>query len=644
MLVFNLFKNRVLIAATIVVVGASLTRADQNDKNKNNNRGDNRSSSSSRSTNSGSSNNGPSVRSLSNGGGGNSSSRSSNNDSGRSLRNFSNSNNSNSQNFSRGNDSSNSSRLMRDNSHNDSDNGARSFQSGNNRSRVTGDANIGDAGQARAFFKQNNSVNQSQQGNAKGATNGQQAVNNSQQGPQKIQTMRPTDNQVRNFLQLKNNENTRVAENDDHRNKGDNGRNQNNQNNNSNGRQAQGGNPGSKNGGQSNNGQNQNGQNQGNVQGNGGPQFFKRGDLNSKNSNRDNNSNHDKDFKFGDHHNDGDHRNDRDGKHDDHTTVKDLFDHNKGVGSGHGPDQKFRDRDFHGNDSAKVEFKKWNDVWKGKSGNGKDNRDWSGKWRSGDRFVVADSIRHDFFGHHDIHHMPFQGNWWSGNHHHGWGFWGDYAVHRHRPWYWWNWSTCPELTTYCGFGWNTPYYWDYGPGEYIYCNDGMVYVNGRIYEPVPVFYAQTVRMIDQAPLLDADAAAEADWMPLGVFAVTPDGMNQPTMLVQLAITKAGILGGTATDQQAGVSFNIQGTVDKNSQRAVWSYVDANNQRIVMETSINNLTQNESTGLIHYNANDQKVVEFVRLPDPNGQPGDLPGPGAGLVIPPAGGQLPPPEEQ
>jgi hypothetical protein len=90
-------------------------------------------------------------------------------------------------------------------------------------------------------------------------------------------------------------------------------------------------------------------------------------------------------------------------------------------------------------------------------------------------------------------------------------------------------------------------------------------------------------------------------------------------------------------------------VDKNSQRAIWSYVDANNQRIVMESSINNLTQNESTGLIYFNANDQKVVVFVRLPDPNGQAGDLPGPGprdagAGVVFPPAGGQLPPPEEQ
>ena len=263
-----------------------------------------------------------------------------------------------------------------------------------------------------------------------------------------------------------------------------------------------------KNAGQSNEKwQNQNGQAQGNVQGNNGPQFFKRGDLNGKDSNRDNNSNRDinsnrdknsdKDFKIGDHPNNGDHRND--GKHDDHTTVKDLFDHNKGagnrgVGDNHGDnnglDRKFHDREFHGNETAKVEFNKWNNVWKGKTGNGKDNRDWSGKWRSGDRFLVADSVRHDFLAHHDFddsHHVPFAANWWSGNHNHGWGFWGDYAVHRHRPWYWWNWSTGPELTSFCGSGWNTPYYWDYGPGEYLYCNNGMVYVNGRVYEPAHCF-------------------------------------------------------------------------------------------------------------------------------------------------------------
>ncbi len=132
-------------------------------------------------------------------------------------------------------------------------------------------------------------------------------------------------------------------------------------------------------------------------------------------------------------------------------------------------------------------------------------------------------------------------------------------------------------------------------------------------------------MIDQVPTLTADAAAQAEWLPLGVFAVTPDGLNEPSVLVQLAVTKEGIIGGTAFDQKAGASYTVQGTVDKNTQRAVWSYTNDKNNRIMMETSVNNLTQNESTGLVHYSPTDMQTVELVRLKEPAGKPGELPTP-------------------
>ncbi|HEX3600933.1 MAG TPA: hypothetical protein VHU84_12365 [Lacipirellulaceae bacterium] len=433
------------------------------------------------------------------------------------------------------------------------------------------------------------------QSNGKSAVYGQQV----QQGARNFQTLRPTDDQVRSFLQLRGNENARLAENDDHKpgNKGhndDNGQNgSRGQNGGKNDDKHFGDNPSSKNVG-SFNGQS----NRSNLPGNSGPKF---------------------DWKNGDH-------NDKNGDHDN----KGAFDH-KVVGDGKNFDHNNHDRDFHGSDSAKVEFSKWNNSWKGKNGNGHDNRDWSGKWRSGDRFVVADHIRNDWSHRHDFNNYPFRYGWYG--HGHGWGFWGDYAFHHNRPWYWWGWTTGPILTDWCGFGWSTPYYWDYGPGEYIYCNDGVVYVNGRWYEPAPVFYAQTVRLIDQAPVLNVDAAAQAEWLPLGVFSVTPDGLNEPTMLVQLAVTKDGVMGGTVSDQKLGTSYNVQGTVDKNTQRAVWSYMNDKNERIVMETSVNNLTQNESTGLIHYNPNDMRVVELVRLPEPTGAAGDLPNPAAGAGAPP-----------
>ena len=114
-------------------------------------------------------------------------------------------------------------------------------------------------------------------------------------------------------------------------------------------------------------------------------------------------------------------------------------------------------------------------------------------------------------------------------------------------------------------------------------------------------------------------AAQQEWLPLGVFAATPDGLDEADVMVQLAVTKEGVIGGTVFDQKGGKSYPVQGTIDKNSQRAVWSYTNDKNVRVVMETSVNNLTQNESTGLVHYGPNDQRVVELVRLQDPSNDP-------------------------
>lgn len=287
---------------------------------------------------------------------------------------------------------------------------------------------------------------------------------------------------------------------------------------------------------------------------------------------------------------------------------------------------RFRDRSPQDKAVVDREFNQWRNTWNGdttnkgdKVGNtkvGHDHRDWSGNWMNSDRFTTADHIRNDWRNRKDKDFV-FSDNWWKNKHHgNSWVFWGDYAFRNRHPYYWWNWANGPRLGSWFVFGWPTPYYWDYGPGEYLYCDNGAVYVNGRWYEPQPIFYDQTVRLIDQGPNLTADAAAQLDWLPLGVFAVTPDGLNEPMVMVQLAVTKDGVIGGTAFDQKSGASFNIQGTVDKRSQRAVWSYTNDRNNRVMMETSIYNLTQPEATGLVHYGPTDSRVVELVRLQDPS----------------------------
>lgn len=287
---------------------------------------------------------------------------------------------------------------------------------------------------------------------------------------------------------------------------------------------------------------------------------------------------------------------------------------------------RFRNRSPKDKEVVDREFNQWRNTWNGSKNdkgdkvvdgkNSSDHRDWSGNWKNSDRFTTADRIRGDWRNK-KAKDFVFSDNWWKGKHSgSSWGFWGDYALRGRHPYYWWNWANGPRLGSWFVFGWPSPYYWDYGQGEYIYCNNGAVYVNGRWYEPAPVFYNQTAQLIDQNPPLNADAAAKLDWLPLGVFAATPDGLNEPEVMVQLATTKDGVIGGTAFDQKTGAAFAIQGTVDKKTQRAVWSYTNDQNKRIMMETSVYNLTQPEATGMVHYSPTDMRVVELVRLQQPD----------------------------
>jgi hypothetical protein len=277
-------------------------------------------------------------------------------------------------------------------------------------------------------------------------------------------------------------------------------------------------------------------------------------------------------------------------------------------------DGRDRDRDWDNNDGRNRYWQWRNQAWADGRGRGRDFRDWSGRWRDGNRFDVARQIRNRWRGR-DWNDFPFRSGWWGGQNWYGrpWGFWDSYA--RNRPFYWWAWATAPRLNTWLTYNWASPYYWDYGRGEYIYYDDGAIYVNGRWFQPAPVYYNQTVRLIEQAPDYTAEEAAELEWLPLGVFAVTPEGQFEATYLVQLAVTEDGLLAGNATDQSTGAVYPVEGTVDQQSQRAVWSFTSEGGDRTVMETSIYNLTQPESTGLVHQGPNEMDVIELVRLEAP-----------------------------
>ncbi len=165
------------------------------------------------------------------------------------------------------------------------------------------------------------------------------------------------------------------------------------------------------------------------------------------------------------------------------------------------------------------------------------------------------------------------------------------------------------------YGWSQPIYYNYGNNVY-YQNDTVYYGD----QPVATAdeYAYQAEQIATSIPPDVTPAPE-DWMPLGVFAVTSaeesSSNTDPTMFLQLAVSKEGIISGTLQNTTANTVKNIEGMVDKQSQRAAWTV--AGETRPIMETGIGNLTQDTAPALVHFADGTTQEWLLVRLDKPQG---------------------------
>jgi hypothetical protein len=129
----------------------------------------------------------------------------------------------------------------------------------------------------------------------------------------------------------------------------------------------------------------------------------------------------------------------------------------------------------------------------------------------------------------------------------------------------------------------------------------------------------TVAQINAAAAAQPDAAPPAnytgpEWMPLGVFALSPDDKTEPTAFLQLAITKDSVIGGTYENTATNQSKNIAGKIDKSTQRAAWAVTD-DNQEMVMEAGIFNLTEPQAPVLVHWGKEKTQTWLLVRMDPP-----------------------------
>lgn len=167
------------------------------------------------------------------------------------------------------------------------------------------------------------------------------------------------------------------------------------------------------------------------------------------------------------------------------------------------------------------------------------------------------------------------------------------------------------MTGWVDYGWAQPVSYNYG--DNVYYQDDSVYYGDQ---PVATAaeYAQQAQAI--ATNIPATKPAADDWMPLGVFAITTDGKPtgaDPTMYLQLAVSKQGVINGTFQNTATDDVQQVEGMVDKQTQRAAWT--PAGKTRPIMETGIVNLTQDTTPALVHFADGSTQQWLLVRLDKP-----------------------------
>jgi hypothetical protein len=183
------------------------------------------------------------------------------------------------------------------------------------------------------------------------------------------------------------------------------------------------------------------------------------------------------------------------------------------------------------------------------------------------------------------------------------------------PYYGWRTTSAAALGTYLGASWaaagTQPAYYAYGSGGNVYYQDNSVYVNGQAAGTPEQYAQQATALVTAAPAKVDDT----DWLPLGAFAFTREGVSDSQSMIELAINKQGVLAGTYYNQTTDVSRPLKGALDQKSQRVAVGFADDKNADVVLETGVYNLTQEEAPGLLHLGTKDSTPVLLVRLQPP-----------------------------
>jgi len=229
----------------------------------------------------------------------------------------------------------------------------------------------------------------------------------------------------------------------------------------------------------------------------------------------------------------------------------------------------------------------------------------------------GDQVRDRWYG--NRYPGYFRPNWWANHRFHcsGWHYFYAYSYYPYT--YWWSTPTYVDVTGW--FNWNappissqTPVYYDYGSGGNVTYQDNRVSIGGEPIASAEEFAESAAALATVSEPKTQEAAEQAEWLPLGTFALTtdPDDVD-PNRIVQLAVNKDGIVSGTLYNKVTDQTQAIQGRVDKETQRVALRIGES--EDVIAETGLYNLTQDEASVLVHFGVETQDTYLLVRLPSP-----------------------------
>jgi hypothetical protein len=174
--------------------------------------------------------------------------------------------------------------------------------------------------------------------------------------------------------------------------------------------------------------------------------------------------------------------------------------------------------------------------------------------------------------------------------------------------YVWRAATWPACSGYCGIA-LPPVYYNYG--ENIVYQDNGIYMDGQQVATTEEYAQQATALADVGR--NTNTTTKEEWLPLGVFALVQGDEKVSNHIFQLAVNKEGIIRGNYYDAVTDTTQPVYGSVDKKTQRAAWTVGDRKTP--VYEVGFANLTQDETTMVVHYGTERTQQYTLIRVEEP-----------------------------